>query len=194
MDRRTALFVAVILLLVGAIGVVLSTRFGLFVRPSPAEWTELDAFNQIVLEVAGEVTVRQSDRYAVRVDAPRRERARTDLNVVDETLFLRYRPASFSLPGQAVKPVRYVVEAADPNLPPVEREVNLMNVQAFGGSKVAFNGDYISINHLGNGNFFAAWTDWRRARAQRAPFGESAPYAVPASSEVATAAADLPAR
>lgn len=77
---------------------------------------------------------------------------------------------------------RYVVDDQG-----IEREVNLMNVQAFGGSKVAFNGDYISINPLGDGNFFAAWTDWRRARPQRGsePFDVSAPYAVPSTSVAA---------
>ena len=71
---------------------------------------------------------------------------------------------------------RYVVDDVG-----FEREVNLLNVQAFGGSEVAFNGDYISITELGDGNFFAAWTDWRRARAQRgtAPFDVPAPYTVP---------------
>ncbi len=71
---------------------------------------------------------------------------------------------------------RYVVDDQG-----VEREVNLLNVQAFGGNEVAFNGDYISITELGDGNFFAAWTDWRRARAQRGsdPFNVPAPYAVP---------------
>jgi hypothetical protein len=70
---------------------------------------------------------------------------------------------------------RYVVDDEG-----VEREVNLLNVQAFGGNEVAFNGDYISITELGDGNFFAAWTDWRRARAQRGsdPFDVPAPYAV----------------
>jgi hypothetical protein len=76
-----------------------------------------------------------------------------------------------------------------------EREVNLMNVQAFGGNTVSFNGDYISINELGSGNFFAAWTDWRRSRPQlgSAPFDTPAPYAVPKADDTTlTVDADIP--
>ena len=69
-----------------------------------------------------------------------------------------------------------------------------MNVRAFGGNTVPFDGDYIAITELGSGNFFAAWTDWRNARGQLVDsnFSQPSPYQVSEDSVVVTDAGFAP--
>ena len=80
-----------------------------------------------------------------------------------------------------------------------EREFNLMNIRAFGGNTVPFDGDYISITALGDKsadkvNFFAAWTDWRNARGQLVDsnFDQPSPYEVSPDSLVVADAEAAP--